>query len=346
MGFLKTSRVTAGAFSAADRRVRELANIAFGREVTRKVIDAILPLNDIGSGLAFYCVHGVTGCATDFRSMAEMLSPSVKFYGIQAPTVKRNAAFAASIEHMSRYYANRLNEFQPTGPLILGGHSVGAAIALEMAQQLRGLGRDVQLLIVFDGELFNTRAEISVFNPVYWIKLILNVPAWIRDILMVQFTFSNVVARTKSKIARLTGKRAGDAVEGMIDLRNFTPDHAAFVKTLFKSQFEHVPKKYLGRVVVCVAKTQPLTHLFQVEATWRKIAPAAEVVEFEGTHTSLVHPPSGLAVAEYLTGVLSQIDEAIRPPTASFGNEQRCLDRRLPSRRLLQAGRQRRVPSR
>src|ERR1700759_1209190 len=117
---------------AAASRVRELANIAFGREVTRKVVDAILPLNDIGSGPAFYCVHGVAGCATDFRFMAEMLSPDHKFYGIQVPTAKRNAAFAASIEHMSQYYANRLNEFQPTGALILGGYSAGAAMALEM----------------------------------------------------------------------------------------------------------------------------------------------------------------------------------------------------------------------
>jgi thioesterase domain-containing protein len=314
MGSLKSSRLTAGASVAADRRVRELANIAFGREVTRKVVDAILPLNDIGSGPAFYCVHGVTGCATDFRSMAEMLGPSHRFYGIQVPTAKRNVAFAASIEHIGQYYANRLNEFQPTGPLILGGHSVGAAIALEMAQQLRASGRDIRLLIVFDGELFNTGAEISGFNPVYWIKLILNVPAWVRDILMAKFTFRNVVARTKSTIARLTDKPACGAVEGMIDLRNFTSDHAAFVKTLFKNQFNYVPKQYRGRVVACVAKTQPLTHLFQVEATWRKIAPAAEVVEFKGTHTSLIHPPNGLAVAEYLTGVFSQINEAIRPP--------------------------------
>jgi thioesterase domain-containing protein len=291
---------------AGASRVRELANIAFGREVTRKVVDAILPLNDVGSGPSFYCVHSVTGCATDFSSMAEMLGPSCKFYGIQAPTAKRNAAFADSIERMSQFYANRLNEFQPTGPLILGGHSAGAAIALEMAQQLRALGRDVRSLIVFDGELYNTGAELSVSNPTYWIKLALNIPAWIRT--FYRSIPRKVVERTKSAIAMLTGKRADDPVEAM------TPHHAAFVDTLFKSQFRYVPKEYLGRVVVCVAKTQPLTYLYQVEATWRKIAPAAEVVKFNGTHTSLVHPPDGLAVAQYLRGIFPQLDDAIRPP--------------------------------
>jgi hypothetical protein len=142
-----------------------------------------------------------------------------------------------------------------------------------------------------------------VFNPLYWIKLILNVPAWISDILMVEFTFRTfgravprkVVAKIKLTIATLTGKRAGDAIEAMMDLRNFTADHAAFVKALFESQFNYIPKKDLGRVIVCAAKTQPLMHLYQVEATWRKIAPAAELLKFKGTHKSLVHPPDGLA---------------------------------------------------
>jgi thioesterase domain-containing protein len=325
MDSLQTDRVLPGAPGAADR-IKKLAQIAFGREVTRKVMDVILPLNDMGSGPAFYCVHGVTGSATDFRFLAEMLGPNQKFYGIQTPTAKRNAAFATSIEQVARFYVNRLNEFQPTGPLILGGHSVGAVIALEMAQQLRALGRDVRQLIIFDGELFNTGAEMSVVNPIYWGKLVLNVPGWIRNILMVKFTFrtfcrtasGKALARIRSAIAVLTGRRDGDGVEAMVDLRNFTADHAAFVKNLYESQFDYIPKPYPGSVVVCEAKTHPLTYLFQVEATWRKIAPAAEIVKFRGTHTSLVHPPDGLAVAAHLTGVFSQIERTEKGPAKPF----------------------------
>jgi thioesterase domain-containing protein len=188
-------------------------------------------------------------------------------------------------------------------------------IALEMAQQLRALGRDIPLLVVLDGELFNTGAEISVFNPIYWIKLVLNSPRWVRDVLLEEFTFRtflkalprNIIAKAKSAIAGLAGKRPDDAVEAMIDIRNLTPDHAAFVKALYESQFNYTPKKYDDRVVVCVAKTQPLAYHLQVEATWRKIAPAADVAKFKGTHASLVFPADGAAVARYLTSVLSEI---------------------------------------
>jgi hypothetical protein len=57
---------------------------------------------------------------------------------------------------------------------------------------------------------------------------------------MVDFTFRNVLASIESKIARLNGKRAGGAVEGMVDLHRSTPDHAAFAKTFLKSQFDYL----------------------------------------------------------------------------------------------------------
>ena len=314
---VKNRSAAAEALGVTDRRIRELANIAFGREATRKVVDAILPLSDIGNGPAFYCVHSVTGSATDFRSLAQMLSPTYRFFGIQAPTPKRNAAFASSIEHISQFYADRLNEFQPTGPLILGGHSTGAVIALEMAQRLRALGRDVSMLIVLDGNLFNTGIES---NPAYWLNVLLSGLARVRETLSAFRTSCrkpprDLIETGKSAIARLIGKRAGYAFEAIFDLRNYTFDHAEFVKALFENQFRYVPKKYFGRVVVCVAKTQPLSQFVQVQSAWKKIAPAVEIVRFNASHASLLRAPDGLAVAEYLKNALASLNghEVVEP---------------------------------
>jgi thioesterase domain-containing protein len=158
-----------------------LINSAFKREVIRKVTDVILPLNDVGFGPSFYCVHSIGGGATEFQHMARMLGPKQNFYGIQVPTNRRNAEFARSIKEMSRFYVDELVKFQPKGAFFLGGYSIGAAIALEMSHQLIARGREVSLLVVFDGELFNTGAEISARNPLYWLKLLRNAPRWIVD---------------------------------------------------------------------------------------------------------------------------------------------------------------------
>jgi thioesterase domain-containing protein len=297
-----------------------LAQVAFAREALRKVIDAILPLNDVGTGPAFYCVHSVTGAATEFRHMAQMLGPEQRLYGIQVPTKKRNAEFASSIESISRYYVDRLIAFQPDGPFILGGHSVGAIIALEMAQQLRARGREVGLVVVFDGELFNTGTEIGARNPLYWLKLMRNLPSWIREFLMVEFTFGKfcrtardkVIASCKTTVAKMFGQglSSGHAVEGFINLDNCTPDHAAFMKVLYETQFTYVPREYTGRILICVAQTQALAYLRQVAAAWRKIAPAAEIVHVKGTHTSMMRAPRGLPVAELLRRRIAEIESS------------------------------------
>ena len=80
------------------------------------------------------------------------------------------------------------------------------------------------------------------------------------------------------------------------------------MKTLYEAQFAYVPKEYSGRVLVCVAKTQALTHLRQLEAAWRKVAPRSDVVHFEGTHTSMMRAPAGFAVAKQMARHIAEIE--------------------------------------
>jgi thioesterase domain-containing protein len=334
-----------------NQRVKALANAAFGREVTRKVTDAILPLSDVGNGRAFFCVHSVTGCATDFSELAQMLSPTYRFYGIQAPTAKRNAAFAASIARMSEFYTNRLNEFQPTGPLILGGHSTGALIALEMAHQLRALGREVSMLVVLDGHLFNTSAKPGVL---YLLKLAANVPARMCQILEKSRTLYrnspfSLLGKIRSSIAVLISNVTGHKFKTTINLRNFTPEHAAFVETLCQTHLDYIPQKYAGPVVVCAAQAQPLLELARVEVGWRRIAPAAEIVRFDATHTSLVHAESGAAVAEYLKKTFAKLDhkraaDAVMPSAVLRHPQPQSsvIDYRADRQRISKAARQER----
>jgi hypothetical protein len=61
-----------------------------------------------------------------------------------------------------------------------------------MSQQLTARGREVSLLVVFDGGLLNTGAEISFLNPLYWLRLLCYLPRWINDVLVVKYSFQSV----------------------------------------------------------------------------------------------------------------------------------------------------------
>lgn len=289
-------------------RMEALINIAFKREVVRNVKDIILPLNDSGSGPPFYCVHSLGGAATEFRDMARMLGPKQNFYGIQTPTNKRSAEFGASIREMSRYYVDELVKFQPQGAFFLGGYSVGATIALEMAHQLTARGREVGLLVVFDGGL-NTGGEIGPHHPLYWVKVLRNLPRWSVDRLVRnrQPLTNQTVARLKSAAFERSDARAPDTLERFINREGFLPKHAEFIRALYGSNLDYVPQEYSGRVLVFVAKTQALLSLRHVKAAWMKIAPSCEVIEIDGTHESIMKMPQGLPVARRLRKKIEQI---------------------------------------
>jgi hypothetical protein len=76
-----------------------------------------------------------------------------------------------------------------------------------MAQQLRARSREVSLLVIFDGELFNTGAEISYRNPYSWLKLIWNLPRWMTGVMMHGHSFQTLCrkARDKAIAIRKTG---------------------------------------------------------------------------------------------------------------------------------------------
>jgi thioesterase domain-containing protein len=318
--FSSTSALDVGETEDEYFRLKRLANAGFAREALRKVTDVILPLNDSGTGPAFYCVHDITGVATGFRFIAEMLGPRQRFYGIQAPTKKRNAEFASSIESISQYYVDDLIKFQPEGNFLLGGYSTGAIIAFEMAQQLRARGREVSLLVVFDGDLFNTGAEIKSRDPFDRLELIWNLPRWITGVVREGYSFQTLCRKVINKAIAapkaIIGKMRGEVVPFELTAENFvsinlnhcSPEHVAFINTLFDKQFDYVAAKYSGRVLVCVARTQWPTRLRRVAAAWRMVAPASEIVEVGGTHITMMRPPDGYAVAKHLAGRIAEIN--------------------------------------
>jgi thioesterase domain-containing protein len=269
----------------------------------------VVPINDCALATdaarpAFYCVHSASGVAgTDFLDLARRLEPSIRFYGIQAPPkLMRDGEFGKSLESLADYYATALANFQPEGPLLLGGYCVGAVIALAMTDKLRALGREVGPLLAIDGVPENTGAALPRWKLRYWLELARNVRGWAshgdlmrsRTLHSLLWSISNnATAIGKGAIGLKRGQKFGGgyAIDGIMDVSRYQPFHKSFVNRLFQSLFAYAPKSYPGKVVVYEATVKPLLHLPQIGRIWPTIAHQSAVVEVVGTHISMMHEP-------------------------------------------------------
>jgi thioesterase domain-containing protein/acyl carrier protein len=113
--------------------------------------DSVVPIQPAGKKTPFFCVHPAGGMAHCYLPLARHLGPDQPFYGFQAHGLERAQSLAISIEEMAATYIKNMKDVQPNGPYQLGGWSLGAIIAYEMAQQLTASGDKVQSLILLDG---------------------------------------------------------------------------------------------------------------------------------------------------------------------------------------------------
>jgi thioesterase domain-containing protein len=283
----------------------------------------LLPINEGAlrgqtSRPAFYCVHSVSGAAgTDFLNLARRLEQTVNFYGIQAPPkLMQDPEFGSTLEGLADHYVSALMQFQPEGPLMIGGYCIGAIIALDMAKKLRALGREVGPVIAIDGAPENIEV-LSAWSPRYWVEMARNIPRWLLHADLMRSRSIHSLMWSLSKHAIALGKGAvglrrteklggGHSIDRIMDLSLYPPGQRVFINRLFSALFSYHPEEYPGEVVVYEAKVAPLLYLPQVGRTWHKVAAQSEIVGVVGTHIGIMHDPYVSALADDLRQRISK----------------------------------------
>ena len=259
----------------------------------------VTPLNDAGDGIPFYCVHSISGEVSSFFTLVRLMGADRRFHGLQVPKNKMNAAFVPSIEALARHHVDAINAVRPDGPVMIGGWSAGAVVALEVARQLRASGRDVPLLVALDGAPCNTGAGLRRGDPRYVWRLIRNLPDWLRHRTsgswggFAREIGQKLVFRMRLKMPKLTSDQPLDegAVQSVLNTKGWKEGQADFIRGMYDAMLAYVPAPYDGPVLVYEAMVQPLDHLMQVGAIWRAIAPSVEVVPLRGIHDRLMKEP-------------------------------------------------------
>ena len=111
---------------------------------------SVVRLHARGDKRPFFCVHPGSGAVGCFAEIAPLVDPDRPFVGLQAPGVDGEREPIESMVELARGYVDEVRKVQPHGPYFLGGWSMGGTIAFQMAHELRRLGEEVALLVLFD----------------------------------------------------------------------------------------------------------------------------------------------------------------------------------------------------
>ncbi|PWJ53956.1 Acyl-CoA synthetase (AMP-forming)/AMP-acid ligase II [Quadrisphaera granulorum] len=111
---------------------------------------AVVTFNATGTHRPLFVVAGAGGVALAFRRLAERLGCDQPVIALQARGLEGGGRPEWSVRSRARHHLEQLRRAQPEGPYRLAGHSLGALVALDMAQQLREAGEEVESLMIID----------------------------------------------------------------------------------------------------------------------------------------------------------------------------------------------------
>jgi len=129
--------------------IEQLANI-LRQQTDSQSWSPLVAIQPHGSKRPFFCMPGSGGNVIYFHQLARHLGTEQPFYALQARGLDGESAPFTCVEDVAAYYLEAIRTVQAQGPYFLGGHSFGALVAFEMAQQLHRQGQTVALLAILD----------------------------------------------------------------------------------------------------------------------------------------------------------------------------------------------------
>ncbi|MEZ4240741.1 MAG: amino acid adenylation domain-containing protein [Myxococcota bacterium] len=109
-----------------------------------------------GDGPALFCAPGAAMDVISLHPLARALDRPL--VGLQYRGLEPGVAPHETVEAIARCNLAAVRAHQPRGPYHLAGHSFGAQVAYEMAQQLRDAGEEVALLAIVDAAAEDRRS--------------------------------------------------------------------------------------------------------------------------------------------------------------------------------------------
>jgi amino acid adenylation domain-containing protein len=255
-----------------------------------------------------FFVHPAGGDVMCYGQLAARLGKGRPFYGLQSLVSDPAKARSPAIEDMAAHYLDAIIGVQPSGPYLLGGWSMGAIVAFEMAQQLVDRGHQVALLALLDHRPPVAADADELFD----------------DVAVMRRFLASVGELESAPLEGLTGERRFERFLELARQRDLLPaevgeEQVRSYLEVYRANVEAVrrysPRRYPGRVTLLRTRFDDPDG--DTTLGWGSFAQAGvDVFEVPGTHHQMVSEPNVETVARVLRSCLAEVEgkTASTPP--------------------------------
>ena len=275
----------------------------------RQSFSHLVRLRSGTSGRPLFIVHGIFGNVLQLEALARAMRTERPLYALQARGADLEQEPHATIAEMADAYMAAIRTVQPQGPYALAGYSFGGLIAFEMARQFRLQSEEIELLALFETDLYDR--YLPLLDAIaYRCRLIGRVVAKAREMPMRQLP-----VYLQSKLQKLWIRMLV-----RLGLRDYpvtideAPADGPFKDRLYamyqlgaRAFFAFNPKPY-DRTISVFRVTRPRYEVCDPLPIWRRIARAVEVYDIEGDHDTIMYEPHVRSLAAQLSRCLASLE--------------------------------------
>ncbi|WP_416970840.1 type I polyketide synthase [Streptomyces sp. 4F14] len=127
-------------------------------------IPDLMPLRSTGTRPPLFLAAPAVGSSLCYRTLAQRLGDDQPCYGIESPLMREDFT-GSRIEDVAAHHVDVILRARPEGPYRVGGWSVGAMVAHEVARRLIEAGHTVDLVLGIDGYPVDTHGRPQYTVP-------------------------------------------------------------------------------------------------------------------------------------------------------------------------------------
>ncbi|MGI4022615.1 MAG: non-ribosomal peptide synthetase [Janthinobacterium lividum] len=128
---------------------------------------SLVPIKPTGNKMPVYLIHGSDSNVLNFNSIAKHVDDDQPVYGLQARGLDGHDKPLDNMEEIASNYVEEIVKNNPVGPYAIAGYSFGGYVAVEMARQLRLMGKEVKMLGMIDTNAEDHLSDKSIFYKVF-----------------------------------------------------------------------------------------------------------------------------------------------------------------------------------